>query len=380
MNRYFNAWAASIPSYSSVENKVIDRYKIAFLDKALGLGSAVAVAMSLVRMQYSYIIGFVEIGFAATTFLLVRQLRRHPDKINIISNVAMSLYWVLFLTIFVFAPYNKTRFVLFFLLAAAALFLKGKKVGLRWVFGVLFSVITAHLLMRDSGYSHLDILTGVVHTFVLLIIFDYYEKLVQQQHAELQSANLRLEEEVQQRTVELQKTNVALRHEKEALHNLSYQDQLTGLYNRHKIEEVFEYEKKQTDRYHDAFSLILIDVDKFKAMNDSYGHYVGDEVLKEVARILTKYTRKSDMVARWGGDEFVIVATKTDLPQVLELAEVVRSHVEKASIDVARDCKITVSVGVATVTPDDSLKIMMRRADDALYEAKRAGRNQVKSS
>ena len=379
MNRYINAWVASIPPYLTAENKVIDRYKTAFLDKALGLGGLVAAVMSLVRMQYSLITGVVELGFAATTFLLMCQLRRHPSKVDVISTAAMCLYWVLFLTIFVYSPYNKTRFVLFFLLAAAALFLKGREVGLRWVFGVLFSVIAAHLLMRDSGYSHLDILTGVVHTFVLLIIFDYYEKLVQQQHAELQFANLSLEEDVQQRTLDLQQANEALQNEKEALRNLSYQDQLTGLYNRHKIAEVFDHEKKQTDRYHEQFSLILMDVDRFKAMNDTYGHHVGDEVLKEVARILINHTRKSDLVARWGGDEFVIIATKTDLQHVIELAEAIRERVQKVTIDTAEGCKVTVSIGVATVATDDSLKTMLCRADEALYEAKGAGRNQVKS-
>lgn len=358
----------------------IDFYKIAFLDKALMLGGAVAAIMSFVRMQYSMVVGLAELSFAAITFVLAQYLRKHPQKVHVMSSIAISLYWGLFMIIFVLAPFNKTRFVLFFLLAAAALFLKGRAKGLWWVLGILLSVVAAHYLMPDSGYSNLDIGTGFVHTLVLLVIFDAYERLVRQQHAELQSINLKLEAEVQQRTIDLEKTNEALQQEKEALRHLSYQDQLTGLHNRHRIEEVFEHQKNQTDRYHEQFSMILMDVDYFKKINDMYGHQAGDEVLKEVAKILKVHTRKSDLVARWGGDEFTIIATKTDLQQATELAEVIRRHVEQASIVALGGGKVTVSIGVSSINADDTLKTMLRRADDALYEVKRAGRNQVKSS
>jgi len=366
-------------SEAVVPERAINRYKAAFLDKALWLGGIVALCMSAVRIQYSLLVGLVEIGFSIVTFYMVYLLRRQPQQVETISSAAIVSYWLLFMTIFVFAPYNKTRFILFFLLAAASLFLKGRQHGSYWVFAILVSAMAAHMLMPDSGYSNLDMLTGVVHTLVLLVIFDYYERLVKHQQVELSDSNQHLEHEVQQRTLELQKANEALHQEKEFLHNLSYQDQLTGLHNRHKIEEVFEYQKMQTDRYNEQFSLLLMDVDNFKQINDQHGHEVGDEVIKGVAHVLRRYTRKSDLVVRWGGDEFVILATKTDLGKMLELAEAIRGHVEAEALSVLGNRPVTVSIGVATVVAEDTLKSMLRRADDALYEAKRAGRNQVKA-
>jgi diguanylate cyclase (GGDEF)-like protein len=213
----------------------------------------------------------------------------------------------------------------------------------------------------------------------LLVIFDYYERLVKHQQFKLGEANALLEKQVQQRTLELQAANDALQQEKEFLHKLSYQDQLTGVYNRHKIEEMFDYQKAQWDRYHEAFSFLLLDVDRFKQINDMRGHEVGDEVLKQIAAILRQHTRTSDLVARWGGDEFVVLATKTDSVQMQALAEVVRSQVANLKLSALDNVSVTASIGIATVRDEDSLKTLVRRADDALYEAKGAGRNQIKA-
>jgi len=362
------------------QNRAVSYYKTAFLDKALWLGGLVALCMSTVRMQYSVITGCAELGFAVLTFYMVYLLRHHPHKVEAISTAAIVSYWLLFMTIFVYFPNNKTRFILFFLLAAAALFLKGRQRGTYWVIGILLSVILAHVLMQDSGYSHLDIATGTIHTLVLLVIFDYYEQLVRHQQVELSEANQRLENEVRQRTLELQQANEALLQEKDFLHSLSYKDQLTGLYNRYKIEEVFEYQKALTDRYNEQFSLILMDVDHFKQINDQYGHDIGDEVIKGVADVLRQHTRKSDLIVRWGGDEFVILATKTELTHMVELAEAIRCDIAMAPLSVLDNKSVTVSIGVAAVVTEDTLKTMLRRADDALYEAKREGRNRVKAN
>ncbi len=360
------------------ETLAIDQSKFGFLFKALWLGSVVAVLMSIIRIQYSLVISLSNIAFAIIALIMAHYLRRNPQHVNWFSNAAISLYWVLFLAIFILAPYNKTRFVLFFLLAAAALFLKGRKLGLWWVIAILASVVVTHAVMPDSGYSNLDIVTGVIHTLALLVIFEFHEKMVRQQHAQLQKTNQQLDEQVHQRTLALQEANKALELEKEHLRHLTFHDHLTGLYNRQKIEEAFEYEKSQFDRYHEPFSLLLIDVDHFKKINDQLGHEIGDDTLIEIAGILQRYTRVSDAAARWGGDEFLIIATKTDSEKVKSLAESIRSHIEHAQLTAHDGNKVTVCIGTATVTPDDTLKTMLRRADNALYEAKRAGRNCIR--
>lgn len=357
--------------------QAIDQSKLAFLYKALWVGAIVAGSMSVIRLQYSLLMGFSEMVFAITALIMAYYLRRNPQNVNGIGNAAICLYWLIILAVFILAPYNKTRFVLFCVLAAAVLFLKGRKNGVWWVLAMLASVVITHALMPDSGYSNLDILTGALHTLTLLVIFEFHEKMVWQQHAQLHKINRQLDEQVHQRTLELQEANKTLQLEKEQLRTLTFHDHLTGLYNRQRIEEVFEYEKCQLDRYHEQFSLILIDVDYFKLINDRYGHETGDDTLKEIANILKRHTRKSDIVARWGGDEFIIIATKTNLQQGNVLAESIRNLVERADIKTIDGNKITVSIGISAVLPDDNLKTMLRRADNALYEAKHAGRNRV---
>ncbi|HQN64226.1 MAG TPA: GGDEF domain-containing protein [Methylophilus sp.] len=361
------------------EALAIDQSKYGFLYISLWLGSIVAACLSVIRLQHSITIGLADLLFAVIALVMAYYLRRNPQRAESIGSVTIVLYWALFLTIFIFAPYNKTRFLLFFLLAAAALFLKGRKIGMRWVVGIMLSVVAAHTLMQDSGYSNLDIITGVVHTLVLLVIMEFYEKLIRQQHTQLERSNLKLEEEVRQRTLELQEANRTLELEKEHLRHLTFHDHLTGLFNRQKIEEAFEYEKSQFDRYREPFSLVLIDVDHFKKINDHLGHESGDDTLKEIADILGRYTRVSDAAARWGGDEFIIIATKTDSQKVGVLAESIRSHIESAQLRAHDDNIVTVCIGTATITPDDNLKTILRRADNALYEAKRSGRNCIKS-
>lgn len=358
--------------------QAIDQSKLAFLHKALWVGAIVAGFMSIIRLQHSLAISFSDLVFATLALALAYYLRRNPHHVNYCSNAAICLYWVLFLAIFILAPENKTRFVLFFLMAAGTLFLKGRKIGLWWILAMLASVVITHASMPDSGYSNLDITTGVINTLLLLVIFEFHEKMVWQQHAQLRKINQQLDEQVHQRTLELLEANKTLQLEKEHLRTLTFHDHLTGLHNRQRIEEVFEYEKCQLNRYHEQFSLILIDVDYFKLINDHYGHETGDDTLKEIAKILKKHTRKSDMVARWGGDEFVIIATKTNLQQGNILAESIRNLVEQANLKTIDDKKVTVSIGVSAVLPDDNLKTMLRRADNALYEAKHAGRNCVK--
>ena len=162
----------------------------------------------------------------------------------------------------------------------------------------------------------------------------------------------------------------------------SVTDSLTGLKNRRYFDQRLSEEIAQSKRYRLSLSLLLIDVDHFKRVNDTYGHQIGDEVLKNLSTVIVEMVRESDIVVRYGGEEIAIIAPKTNKAEAILLAERLRNIVQKsplASIDARQEIvQITISIGVSTlnlVTMDKDA--LVEEADKALYEAKRLGRNRV---
>ena len=173
----------------------------------------------------------------------------------------------------------------------------------------------------------------------------------------------------------LHKNHEALSDAKKELDALYITDRLTNVYNRVKIDEIIDTELKKKKRYDHVCSVILIDVDYFKLVNDTYGHLAGDVILKEFATLLKESIRDTDYVGRWGGEEFIIVCPQTDLNGAMSLAENLRSKVEESYFTIVG--KKTASFGVATCKEDDTIQSLIDNADKALYRAKNGGRNQV---
>lgn len=174
------------------------------------------------------------------------------------------------------------------------------------------------------------------------------------------------------KSIALEKENEQLKFE---LAHMAYRDGLTGIFNRNKFEEIFEYELKQIKRYKRPLCLTVLDIDHFKNFNDTFGHLVGDEVLIMLADTINKNTRDTDLFARWGGEEFVILFNNTPLDIAIDKAQELRGIIEKLEHKTAG--KITVSFGVTELKKDDTLKSILNRADKALYQAKNNGRNCV---
>ncbi|MBI4824467.1 MAG: diguanylate cyclase [Nitrospirae bacterium] len=176
-------------------------------------------------------------------------------------------------------------------------------------------------------------------------------------------------------------TNLAL--EKIALHQevvrLSNTDSLTGLYNRRAFDERLNMEVQRAQRFNRKVSLIMCDIDFFKAFNDTYGHPAGDKALKEVAGIITKNIRKIDFIARYGGEEFVAILMECPLETALKVSERIRTAVERHVFQVEKkNVSLTISIGIATFPQDaENKEILVERADKALYQAKTTGRNKV---
>lgn len=155
-------------------------------------------------------------------------------------------------------------------------------------------------------------------------------------------------------------------------------DALTGLANRRRMAEAIESELLRFARYGTPFSIILIDVDHFKTVNDRWGHAVGDQVLTALAQRGAETLREVDAMGRWGGEEFVMMLPETPLAQSLDKARALCAHVACAPLLDAH--AITVSCGVAAAIEGDDLDTLIDRADAALYAAKREGRNRAESA
>ena len=182
----------------------------------------------------------------------------------------------------------------------------------------------------------------------------------------------RLQDELRQRNQEM----------KEMLYKvetLSATDPLTGLYNRRRFENILETEFKKAARYSSPLSCLMIDIDHFKSVNDTYGHTAGDVVLKEVAQRLQKSIREVDTACRWGGEEFIVLAPMTAKAFAIQPARRILQAVADHSFSAVNNHRITVSIGIAGVSGPhiDSFDKLINAADSALYQAKKNGRNRI---
>lgn len=162
------------------------------------------------------------------------------------------------------------------------------------------------------------------------------------------------------------------------INEIAIRDELTGFYNRRHFMELLENEKSRAARSGALFSLVMIDIDHFKKVNDKYGHLVGDQLLRTFATITRNNLRSTDFCGRYGGEEFLIILTQTTIHLTEVFAERLRQQVEGSLFsDLDPDFKITVSLGVAEYQMSEDTEKMISRVDDALYKAKKGGRNRV---
>ncbi len=167
-----------------------------------------------------------------------------------------------------------------------------------------------------------------------------------------------------------------LEEKNKALEKLSITDPLTDLYNRHKLDMEFAKELERSNRYHRPFSLLIIDIDHFKSINDRLGHQSGDIVLRKLGELIRQRVRSSDIPGRWGGEEFLVICPETDRKGAYLLAEKLRKDVE--SYQFLPGATITISGGVAEYVPGEDGDALLKRADDHLYRAKHDSRNTIR--
>lgn len=196
---------------------------------------------------------------------------------------------------------------------------------------------------------------------------------LQQRNSELQQLGAELENKVEQRTKELEKANSELQ-------TLADIDQLTGALNRHGMQKYLQTAFERLRRSDEPSSIVLFDFDNFKDINDTYGHDNGDKILKSAVNIVNDLIREQDKVARWGGEEFLVLFPNTEETGAMAIAEKLRLAIEQQlSNSLAPEEPVTITAGVAEFNHNEVFEILFKRADNALYKGKRMGRNCVQS-
>lgn len=185
-----------------------------------------------------------------------------------------------------------------------------------------------------------------------------------------------LEQIIQERTEELARLNQKLEEKVQEVELIASKDALTDTYNRRMFEQFIEIEIKRAQRYSQPMCVILADIDLFKSVNDLYGHSVGDRVLQNVAHTLKSHIRESDILARWGGEEFALILPNTTTDVALQLGERLRNQIETLTSE--QNIKVTCSFGITQFAEEDSGDSIFSRMDQALYLAKDSSRNTIR--
>ncbi len=186
----------------------------------------------------------------------------------------------------------------------------------------------------------------------------------------------RLTDELTDLTRELNKKNRELAAANTKITQLMHTDPLTGLSNRRQLMELLEAEMSKARRHDYALSAVMMDIDHFKSINDTFGHDAGDRVLAGVAQTMRSMCRKEDIVARFGGEEFVLILPSSPSASTLECAERIRKAIQDTAFEgISR--QVTASFGVTLFTKNDTQDSFLKRADNALYQAKTSGRNRI---
>ncbi len=323
-------------------------YRTSFL--RISLLASLSLIGSAASFLYAYIdftegdlfMAVLEVLTGVVLFLnpFIARRFRNPEAMATFSLVLLSS---IFLTaVFDELPEDRSSLIWVNVIPALAFFIKGRK-GLYWSVGFLLVHCTL-LLAKGVGVDK-DLLNAYLSYAVVAVIFYFYAWMSERYRGVWES--------------------------------LAKVDSLTGVLSRAAFEEVMAREIERVKRYGSKLSLVMFDLDNFKEINDTYGHLFGDKVLRRVAEVVKENLRKTDVVGRWGGEEFVVLLPGTDGEEARAVAEKLRKKLE--ALGMGNKVRITASFGVAELKDgDDPLRLILK-ADKALYTAKRRGKNRVES-
>jgi len=330
-------------------------------------------------MNKSFIVSFfVRAGFSFTVYLFLLIIERKKS--------AIVFQWFLFALaavitvnttlVIIIMQNHSVVYALSEIIAVMAMYVLLKQ---RFLYSMLSAIpasiviISSHVFFGKLDQSSMQ---TIIYAFVLANTFGvvYSRNLNFSGRAQYlsllyeQTLNARLEKEIEQR-VKAQNDLI----------EIARTDAMTGLFNRRFFIDLADQEILKCHRYSQTLSLLTLDIDFFKNINDQYGHAEGDLALVNVSRLLASQVRKSDILARIGGEEFVVLAVHTKLEDAAILAENLRKIVSQAKFQTQKHIKITLSIGVAQYEDGDNLTTLMQKSDSALYKAKNNGRDRVET-
>ena len=276
------------------------------------------------------------------------------------------------------------------------------------IVSLIFLVLTISLYIYAKKYSlpsmHFYLLSGTLNTVIAIIIaycLSYYNGTITDRALEITQNELEknteltqtLERKVEERTIELTNSNERLKQEIEErkqaeaalmesekrFRELSIVDELTSLYNSRHFYFQLKNELERSNRYKQHLTLLLLDLDNFKALNDTYGHVEGDKVLKRLGKVIKKCLRKTDSAYRYGGEEFTVLLPMTTSVNGIVIAERIRAEFnnETFSPEPGQDIHLTLSVGIAQYKSQEDMKAFVSRVDQLMYQAKKNGKDRV---
>jgi len=252
---------------------------------------------------------------------------------------------------------NQYGLVWNYFIPLASFYLLGSKKGVQVT--LLFSIylFAYSIYLIPEQLSHMAANNFLLSYSVIALSTYVYEKTREYSHQQIKD----LLESEHQHTITLEKVSIT--------------DPLTQIYNRLKLDDFLQLTYSRAQRYNENFTIMIVDIDHFKEVNDNYGHLVGDKVLKDFSKILSSTLRKSDIVGRWGGEEFMIILPNTQCKASYDIAENLRQTIE--SFDFGYKFSNTASFGIASYDKEESVLELVNNADNALYHSKEKGRNGI---
>ena len=320
---------------------------VAFFSTLFGALSDLGINdIGVIHSKVNYVYGFL-------TLMIIFYLRASKENYHTAAVLLLVFSLMTFTSALIFVPQDEFRVIWFYLLTFVAYMLLGSFSGIVVTVASILIIFVSNYFV-DLELSDVAITSGILG----LLIGSFLSRVYTNKIADYENS---------------------LREKNVALHLLASTDGLTGIMNKRSFDEITKKDFEASQVLYKDISLILLDLDHFKKVNDSYGHKVGDQVLIYFSKIIEGMLRKSDIFARIGGEEFAIVLFETDSQGASALAEKIRQEVEDSPIECRHgEIKVTTSVGVSQNRGSDELfEDIFLRADQALYQAKEYGRNQV---
>lgn len=335
-----------------------DKRHVSFLNFVLFFAAFLNLICAVLNFALKFhkhyiVIGLLEAGVAAATAVVIIYYRK-TKKHEVTAKITVLLLTIILIMFFALVENNRYGFYWISIYPPTVYFLLERHkanivVGLFCIYVFLF-MISPHVSWESYEIMIDSIINIFGATAVLVLVINFFEMGRTDAVNELKEKN-------------------------NELHGLIVIDYLTGLFNRIKLDEELRTEIKKAAASTSIFSIIMADLDNFKSINDNYGHLSGDSVLVDTAQILKQGCRKTDIVGRWGGEEFLIICPQTDKNKAKKLCERLIDNILKYRYVIEE--KLTISFGVAEYIKGDSPDTILNRVDKALYKAKAKGKCRI---